>query len=81
MQLNGKERNTQKILQAGLYVNFAKPKVLYYDVPNDAAAYGNDAGKSVRLDFGGFGDLWGIPGNVINVQTGEVIGEFVEDLE
>ena len=63
----------------GLYVNFAKPKVLYYDVPNDAAAYGNDAGKSVRLDFGGFGDLWGIPGNVINVQTGEVIGEFVEE--
>ena len=63
---------------SGLYVNFSKPKVLYYDVPDDAAAYGNDAGKSVRLDFGGFGDLWGIPGNVINVQTGEVIGEFVE---
>ena len=64
---------------SGLYVNFSKPKVLYYDVPDDAAAYGNDAGKSVRLDFGGFGDLWGIPGNVINVQTGEVIGEFVNE--
>ena len=60
----------------GDYVNFAKPKTLYYEVPADATKYGDDAGKSVRLDFGGFGELWGIPGQVINVTTGEALGEF-----
>ena len=57
------------------YVNFARPTTLYYDVPNDVA-FGDDAGKSVRLDFNGFGELWGIPGQVINVTTGEALGEF-----
>ena len=42
----------------------------------DTTKYGDDAGKSVRLDFGGFGELWGIPGQVINVTTGEALGEF-----
>ncbi len=60
----------------GAYVDFSKPQVLYYDVPSDAAIYGDDAGKSFRLDFGGFGELWGIPGQVINVTTGESLGEF-----
>jgi hypothetical protein len=60
----------------GDYVNFAKPKTLYYEVPADTTKYGDDAGKSVRLDFGGFGELWGIPGQVINVTTGEALGEF-----
>ena len=60
----------------GAYVNFARPETLYYAVPNDTTAYPEDAGKSVRLDFGGFGDLWGIPGQVINVTTGAVLGEF-----
>ena len=53
-----------------------RPKTLYYEVPADATKYGDDAGKSVRLDFGGFGELWGIPGQVINVTTGEALGEF-----
>ncbi len=57
------------------YVNFARPTTLYYDVPDDAS-FGDDAGKSVRLDFNGFGELWGIPGQVINVTTGEALGEF-----
>jgi len=60
----------------GAYVNFSRPETLYYQVPDDATAYPKDAGKNVRLEFGGFGDLWGIPGNVINVKTGEVLGDF-----
>lgn len=60
----------------GDYVDFAKPKTLYYEVPADSTKYGDDAGKSVRLDFGGFGELWGVPGQVINVTTGEALGEF-----
>ena len=58
------------------YVDFAKPTTLYYDVPDDSTEFGEDAGKSVRLDFNGFGELWGIPGQVINVTTGEALGEF-----
>jgi hypothetical protein len=58
------------------YVNFARPTTLYYDVPPDATLFGEDADKSVRLEFGGFGELWGIPGQVINVKTGESLGEF-----
>ena len=58
------------------YVDFSRPTTLYYEVPGDATVYGDDAGKSFRLDFGGFGDLWGIPGHVINVKTGESLGEW-----
>jgi hypothetical protein len=60
----------------GAYVNFSRPETLYYQVPSDTTAYPKDAGKNVRLDFSGFGQLHGIPGNVINVQTGEVLGDF-----
>ena len=62
----------------GNYVNFARPETLYYAVPDDATAYTKDAGKNVRLEFGGFGELWGIPGQVINVLTGEALGEFYD---
>ena len=58
------------------YVDFARPTTLYYDIPEDSTKFGEDAGKSVRLDFNGFGELWGIPGQVINVTTGESLGEF-----
>ena len=60
----------------GAYVNFSRPETLYYEVPSDTTAYPKDAGKNVRLDFSGFGQLHGIPGNVINVKTGEVLGDF-----
>jgi hypothetical protein len=60
----------------GAYVNFSRPETLYYQVPSDTTAYPKDAGKNVRLDFSGFGQLHGIPGNVINVKTGEVLGDF-----
>ena len=58
------------------YISFARPKMLRYLVPDDAVKYGDDAGKNVRLEFGGFGDLWGIPGEVIDTLTGESLGEF-----
>ena len=58
------------------YLTFARPVILKYLVPDDATNYGDDAGKNVRLEFGGFGDLWGIPGEVIDTVTGESLGEF-----
>jgi hypothetical protein len=58
-----------------LDVKFASPTVLYYTVP-DETKYGEDRGKTMRLDYMGFGELYGIPGHVVNTQTGEVLGKY-----
>ena len=54
------------------------PKTLFYRTPNDATKFGDDADKKFRLDYQG-DHLGGIPGNVVNYETGEVIGEYVEE--
>ena len=62
----------------GNAVAFDPPKMLYFSVPNDVEAYGEDAGKNLRLEYGGFGDLFGIPGNVIDINTGENLGQYFD---
>ena len=62
----------------GNAVAFDPPKMLYFSVPNDVDAYGEDAGKNLRLEYGGFGDLFGIPGNVIDISTGENLGQYFD---
>lgn len=51
--------------QAPLQVNFA--------VPNDPAKYGTKfgtyAGATIALQYGGFGDLWGIPNECVDLTT------------
>ena len=47
-------------------------------LPDDAEKFGDDAGKKFRLDFQG-SHLGGIPGNVINKDTGENLGEWVRE--
>ena len=56
-------------------VVFTAPTVLYYTVP-DEAKYGEDRGKKIRLDYNGFGELHGIPGEVVNTLTGESLGNY-----
>ena len=56
-------------------VVFTPPTTLYYTVP-DEAKYGDDRGKKIRLDYQGFGELHGIPGEVINTLTGESLGQY-----
>jgi len=53
------------------------PKTMFYRVPDDKAKYGDDADKKFRLDYQG-NYLGGIPGNVIDLETGENLGEWVE---
>jgi len=65
-------------------VVISQPKVLYYTVPetqdnSGEFDFGEDAGKRLRLEFAGHGDLRGIPGFVFNTATGEDLGEFVTD--
>jgi len=62
----------------GSSVTFAQPKILYFTAPDDASTWGADAGKQFRLEMNG-DYLGGIPGSVINIDTGEDLGEWVEE--
>lgn len=56
---------------SGQFVTFDAPLQVTYAVPN-GATYGEYAGKSIVLQYGGFGDLWGIPGHCVSRMTNEV---------
>jgi hypothetical protein len=53
---------------AGEFVQFDPPLQVTFNVPS-GAAYGQYAGKSIVLQYGGFGDLWGIPGYCVSQVT------------
>lgn len=46
-------------------VNLDPPATIPFTVPS-GAAYGTWAGKAIRLQFNGFGNLFGIPGHCVN---------------
>jgi hypothetical protein len=54
---------------AGQVVTFDAPMQVDYSVPADAVRYGQYAGKDIVLQYGGFGDLWGIPGHCVSRVT------------
>jgi hypothetical protein len=56
----------------GAFVNFDAPLQVNYTVPA-GAAYGNYAGKTLVLQYGGFGELWGIPGECVSRLTNEKV--------
>jgi hypothetical protein len=57
---------------AGSFVAFDAPLNVSFDVPN-TAAYGEYAGQSLVLQYGGFGDLWGIPGQCVSRSTNAIV--------
>lgn len=57
---------------AGNFVTFDAPLQVSYTVP-DGTAYGIYAGKSLVLQYGGFGDLWGIPGVCVSRLTNATV--------
>lgn len=50
-------------------VRFDPPLNVTWDVPNDVPTYGISANATITLQFGGFGNLWGIPSTCINMTT------------
>ncbi|MBI5716163.1 MAG: hypothetical protein HZC37_00555 [Burkholderiales bacterium] len=56
----------------GAVVTFEPPLSVSYNVPA-GAAYGDYAGKAIVLQYGGFGELWGIPGRCVSRQTNETV--------
>jgi len=57
---------------SGTYVQFDAPLSVNYTVPA-GAAYGAYAGKAIVLQYGGFGDLWGIPGSCVDPKTNAAV--------
>ena len=56
----------------GSYVTFDAPLNVNYTVPT-GAAYGDYAGKTIVLQYNGFGDLFGIPGKCVSPVTNAAV--------
>ena len=57
---------------AGEFVEFQAPLQLNYHVP-DETRYGQYANTNIVMQYGGFGDLWGIPGTCVSASTNETV--------
>jgi hypothetical protein len=71
-------RNYEIYESDGTKVVFDARQTFNLVLPDDAEKFGKDAGKKFRLDYQG-SHLGGIPGNVINKETGENLGEWVRE--
>ena len=63
---------------AGAVVTFDAPLQVTYNVPA-GAKYGQYAGKSIVLQYGGFGQLWGVPGECVSRLTNEHVSCETQD--
>ncbi len=57
---------------SGEYVQFDAPLNVNFTVP-DEPAFGDYRNKSLVLQYGGYGDLWGIPGVCVSPSTNEQV--------
>jgi hypothetical protein len=57
----------------GEFVTFDPPLQVSFHVPS-GAAYGQYADQDIVLQYGGYGDLWGIPGVCVSHLTNQEIG-------
>jgi len=57
---------------SGEFVNLDPPLQVNFQVPQ-GASYGQYAGKNLVLQYGGFGDLWGLPGICVSPQTNQEV--------
>jgi hypothetical protein len=60
----------------GAYVQFDAPLNVNYTVPSNVSGgpnYGSYAGKTIVLQYGGFGDLWGVPGKCVDPKTNALV--------
>jgi hypothetical protein len=57
---------------SGAFVNLDPPLQVNFQVPQ-GGAYGQYAGQSIVLQYGGFGELWGLPGICVSPQTNQEV--------
>ncbi len=55
------------------FVKFDPPMQVNYTVPNDVTHFHQYAGKTIVLQYGGFGNLGGIPGNCVSSLTNQPV--------
>ncbi len=58
---------------SGAFVAFDPPLNVNFNVPPDAVKYGAYAGKTLVLQYGGFGQLWGIPGVCVSSDSNATV--------
>jgi hypothetical protein len=61
---------------SGSFVHFDAPLNVSFKVPGNVAGsspYGSYANTNLILQYGGFGDLWGIPGNCVSSATNQAV--------
>ena len=56
----------------GAFVTFDAPLQVNFHVPS-GATYGQYADQNIVLQYGGYGDLWGIPGVCVSHQTNQEV--------
>jgi hypothetical protein len=56
----------------GQFVNLDPPLQVNFQVPQ-GAGYGQYAGQNIVLQYGGFGDLWGLPGICVSPTTNQEV--------
>ncbi len=60
----------------GAFVHFDAPLNVSFKVPanvSGSSPYGSYANTNMILQYGGFGNLWGIPGNCVSASTNQVV--------
>jgi hypothetical protein len=57
---------------SGTFVHFDAPLLVNFTVPT-GLAYHQYAGTSLVLQYGGYGDLWGIPGYCVTADTNTIV--------
>jgi hypothetical protein len=62
----------------GDFLEFDAPLQVTFEVPT-GNAYGQYSGKSIVLQYGGFGELWGIPGYCVSHVTNEPVSCETQD--
>ena len=64
-------------------IDFSPPERFSYSVPDQGIKYNfsgiSHAGKNIKLDFEGFGELWNFPRRVYDKCTDQLIGKYVSD--
>lgn len=54
---------------SGAIISFYSPLPVNFNIPNNSATYGNLAGATITLQYGEYGNLWGIPNKCIDISN------------
>ena len=65
-------------VSTGLDAEITEPVAMFYDVPDDKAKFPLDYDRTRRLEYGGFGRLWGFQGTHFDIINWEDKGEYYE---